>query len=253
VNSSNDEKSGKAIRNPQRGPVFISIGIIILGIFLMFLPGIIGMDGFHGGFALAFFGGFVVIVGIICIVFFARLARLFDNIMKNENILIHWIYTRDDWQKYTEEEHKADTKDKRNLFFLVAVISVIVGIILWAMHPGDALIVFFIIAGLIAVIGLTAFLSILAPYRSNKKNPGEVYITKDGAYLARRLHIWKGLGTRLEGVAYEVGTQSLPRIVIAYSSINTTMRNSYTLRIPVPRGQEQTAQNIVEQIRASQR
>ena len=241
------------ISNPERRTAFACSGIIILGIVMIFLPGIIGMDGFNGGFALSFLGGFVAIIGIICVVVFARMARLFDNIMKKENILVHWSYSQDDWKQYTEEEHREDARDKRNLFFLVAAISVVVGIIMWAMHPDDGVIVLIIILGIIAIVGLTAFLSILSPYRWNKKHLGDVYIAKDGAYLNRRLHIWKGLGTQLEGVTYEEGKQALARINIAYSSINTTMRNSYTARIPVPRGQEETAKNIVEQIQESQK
>ncbi len=70
-----------------------------------------------------------------------------------------------------------------------------VGVILFAMYPHDALLDICIILGIIAIIGLTAFLSIQSPYRWNKKHLGEVYIAKDGAYLNRRLHIWRGLGT----------------------------------------------------------
>jgi hypothetical protein len=253
VINDNNEKSDTNLSNPERRTAFACSGIIILGIVMIFLPGILGMDGFNGGFALAFLGGFVCIIGIICVFVFARLARLFDSIMKKENILVHWTYSQDDWKRYTEEEHKEDARNKRNLFLLVAAISVVVGIIMWAMHPDDAGVIIIIILGIIAVIGLTAFLSILSPYRWNKKHLGDVYITRDGAYLNRRLHVWKGLGTKLEGVTFEAGKQSLPRINIEYSSINTTMRNYYTARIPVPLGQEEVAQNIVEQIQDSQK
>jgi len=55
--------------------------------------------------------------------------------------------------------------------------------IMWAIYPHDGLLIFFIILGIIVVIGLTAFLSALSPYRWNKKHLGEVYIAKDGAIL----------------------------------------------------------------------
>jgi NADH:ubiquinone oxidoreductase subunit 3 (subunit A) len=218
---------------------------------MIFLPGIIGMEGFNGGFALSFFGGFVVIVGIITVIVFARLASLFDSIMTKENILVHWTYSPDEWKQYTEEEHKEDKTDKRRLFLLVAVISVIVGIILCVIYPHDLLLNICIILGIIAVIGLTAYLSQRSVYRWNKKYLGEVYIAKDGAYLNRRLHIWKGLSTRLVRASYEVGKHSLPRIIFEYSSQNLATRNYYAARIPVPLGQEEIAQKIVEQIQAS--
>lgn len=217
---------------------------------MMFLPGIIGMDGFNGGFALAFFGGFVVIVGIISVVVFARLARLSDSILKKENILAHWTYSLAEWQQYIEEEHIQDSSDKRNLFIMVAVIAVLVGLVMLVIHPDNPLLIFYIIFGLIVVIGLAAYLSSIAPYQWNKKHLGEVYIARDGTYINRKLHIWKGLGTALVSAEYEAGKYSLPRINIEYSSPNGTMRNYYTARIPVPRGQEEIAEKIVTRIQA---
>ena len=239
------------ISNPQRRTALACTGIIVLGIVMIFLPGVIGMDGFNGGLALSFFGGFVVIVGIISVIVFARQARLFNTILQKENILVHWTYSPEEWQKYTEEEHKEDKTDKRRLFLLVAAISVVVGIILWAIYPHDALLDVCIILGIIAVIGLTAYLSVLLPYRWNKQHLGEAYIAKDGAYLNGRLHIWRGLSTRLLRATYEEGNHSLPRINIEYSSQNLATRNYYKARIPVPQGQEEAALAIVVNIQAS--
>lgn len=245
------EDGMEKIKNPYWHTAIACTSIIVLGIVMIFLPGIIGLEGFNGGFALSFLGGFVVIIGIITVIIVAHLARLFDNILKKENILVHWTYTPEDWKQYTEEEHKEDKTDKGRLFIVVAVIAVIVGIIMCFIFPDDILLNICIILGIIAVIGLTAFLSQLAAYRWNKKYLGEVYITLDGAYFNRRLHIWKGLTTKLDGATYEVGKQSLPRVTFLYSSQNMAVRNAYAARIPVPRGQEEAARNIVTQVRAA--
>ena len=237
--------------NPYPHSTLVCLAIIILGIVMIFLPGIIGMDGFNGGFALAFFGVFVIIVGIISLFFFNRFARLSGSILKKENIIAHWTYSPGEWQQYIEEEHSEDKTDKRHLFIMVAVISVVVGIVMLIIYPGDPLLIFYIIFGIIAVIGLTAYLSIVAVYSGNKKQAGDVYIARDGASLSGRLHIWRGLGTRLMGARYEEGKHSLPRIIVQYSPANLA-RNYYTARIPVPRGQEETAQSIVAQIQGSQ-
>ena len=239
------------INNPHRRIALACTGIVVLGIIMIFLPGIAGMDAFKGGLALSFFGGFVVIVGVIAVIMFARLARLFDSILKKENILAHWTYSPDEWKQYTEEEHKEDKADKRSLFLLVAAISIVVGSILWVIYPDDLLLDICTILGIIAVIGLAAYLSQLSAYRRNEKHLGEVYIAKDGAYLNRQLHIWKGLSTRLVDATYEGGSYSLPKVKIQYSSQNLATRNYHTARIPVPHGQEKIAQRIVAQIQAS--
>jgi hypothetical protein len=239
-----------SISNPHRPAAFFCISIIILGIVMIFLPGIIGMDGMDGGYALSFFGIFVGIVGIITVIFVFRLAAVFDNILKKENILVHWTYTPEEWRQYTEEEHQDDKTDKRRLFLLVAGIAVIVGIIMCLMFPEDIMLNIYIILGIIAMIGITAFLSQLSAYRWNQKRLGDVYISRDGAYLNHRLHIWKGLTTKLEAASYEEGEKSLGRLIFEYTSQNFLNRNHYSARIPVPHGQESAAQNIAEQIKA---
>jgi len=81
------------IINPQRRTALACTSIIILGLFVVFLPAILHMDMMKNGFGFSFIGGFVVIIGIIIIIVFGRLAGLFDNIMKPENILAHWTYS----------------------------------------------------------------------------------------------------------------------------------------------------------------
>jgi len=235
------------IKPPYRHTAFYCSSIILLGIVMIFLPGIIGLDGFNGGFALSFLGFFVAIIGIITVIIFARFARLAEAILQKQNILAHWTYTPEEWKTYTEEEHTDDSSDKRALFLLVAIIAVVVGIGMGLVYR-DFLLIFYIIAGIIAVIGLTAYLSTVMPYHWNRTHLGDVYIAKDGVYLNRRLHFWKGLSARLRKISYEEGKHSLPRMIIEYSSTNLLTANYYTARIPVPHGQEEAARRIVNEL-----
>ncbi len=110
------------ISNPYRRTVIACTGIIVLGLFVIFLPGIFHLDMMQTGFGISFLGVFVVIVEIISVIVFARLSRLFNTILQKENILVHWTYSPKEWQQYTEEEHKEDKADKGRLFLLVAAI-----------------------------------------------------------------------------------------------------------------------------------
>jgi hypothetical protein len=171
--------------------------------------------------------------------------------LRKENILAHWTYSVEEWRNYAAEEHAADKKDKWRLFLLAVVISIIVSIVIWVIYPREVILTICIILGMIVYIGLTADFSKLAPYLWNKHTQGEAYVTKDGAFLDSRLLIWHGPGTRLMRATYEEGKQSLPELKIEYSSQNLTARNHYSARIPVPRGQEETARTIVARIQAS--
>jgi hypothetical protein len=237
--------------NPPRLTALIWGGIMVIGLFVIFLPGIVGMDGFNGGFALSFLGTFIAMVGLIALVIYIRMAVILDRITTKENVLAYWKYTPEEWKQYTEQEHKDDTLGRRNLFFMVAIISLFVGIVFWLVVRDHPLVIICIVLGIIAITGITAWASGLANYRNNKRNLGEVYIALDGAYLNRQVHIWKGIGNKLEDIIYDEISQAQPRIIIDYSSPSRNGRDSYSARMPEPPGQEEQAQRIVAEITAA--
>jgi hypothetical protein len=233
--------------NPPRRTALIWTGIIIVGIIVIFIPGFTGMDGFNGGFALSVGGGFIAMMGIIAAVIYFRLASSLDRITRKENILAHWTYSPEEWRRYTEKEHKEDAAGRRGLFILIAVIAIIVGIIFYAIVRDNPLVIVLTVLGIIAIARLSAYFSTLANYRNNKKHLGETYMALDGVYLNRQIHIWKGIGNRLEEIAFD-DKENSPRIIITYSSPGTHSRNTYTIRVPVPPEEAAAAQSIVEQI-----
>lgn len=237
--------------NPSRRTALIWGGIMVVGLFVIFLPGIIGLDGFGGGFALSILGGFIAMVAIIAMVIYLQMAGILDRITKKENVLVYWKYTPEEWKIYTEQEHEEDATDRRKLFFMVAVIAFIVGIIFMMIKRENYLLIACIIVGIIAITGIAAWSSTLANYMNNKRRLGEVYIALDGAYLNRQVHIWKGIGNKLEAITFEKDEHEQPRIKIGYSSPGRNSRNFYTARIPVPPGQEELAQRVVADITAA--
>jgi amino acid transporter len=237
--------------NPPRRSALIWTAIIVVGIFIVFFPNMIGMDGFNGGFALSCLGGFIAMIGIIAAIIYFNLAKSLDRITQKENVLAHWNYSAHEWQKYTEVEHQEDSSMRKNLFLMITAISVVVGFLFWVVVRENPGIIFLLVLGIIAITGFTAWITGLTNYRNNKRNLGEVFIALDGAYLNHQVHIWKGLGNKLEEIAFESQYREQPRIRIEYSSPSRGGRNSYTARIPVPPGQEDLAQMIVDKITAA--
>jgi hypothetical protein len=234
--------------NIARRTARIWIAISLAATVLIFVPVIVGMDGFKGGYALSFLAGFLAIVGIVAAIIYFQLAKRIDNLTREENILAHWTYSPEQWQEYTEHEFIEDSTEKRNLFFVISGISVIVGMGLWLAFRVDGLLIACIIAGIILMVGITALITGWYNHYQNRKQVGEAFITRDGANLNRQIHIWKGIGTRLENIVYEDPKQSMALIKIEYSARGKTQRNCYTARIPVPPGQEETARKAVIEI-----
>jgi hypothetical protein len=237
--------------NPARRTAFIWTGIILVGIIIIFIPSLTGMDGFNGGFALSFLGGFISLIGLIAAIIYFRMAGILDKTVKKENILVHWTYAPEEWKTYTKTEHKEDTSTRKGLFLMVLVISALVCGVMAAVVRDDYLIFFLIFLGIVAITGITALATGWSNYRNNQARLGEVYITLDGLYLNKQLHVWKGLGNSLEAIAFEEEYRAQPRIKVDYSSPARTGRNYYTARVPVPPGQEEVARKIVAEIAAA--
>ena len=223
-------------------------GVTGLGLVIIFIPRIIGLEGFKGGFALSLLGGFMAFAGLIATLIFLRLAVYLGRITNKKNLLAHWTYTREEWKDYTEKEHVGDVAAGKSTFIIIAVITVLIGLIFWVIERDNPLVIAFIVLGIIAVSGLAAYISNRTNRNQNRKYLGEAYISLDGAYLNRQIHLWRGLGNHLETAAYDDSLPSGPRMVFNYSSPSRGELYHSTARIPVPPGQEEEARNIVARI-----
>jgi len=214
--------------NPPRRSALIWASVGLVGVLAIFAPGVLGIDGFDGGFAMQVMGLFVGIAGLTGAIIYNKLARAVDGMLKEKNLLAHWTYTPEEWRRYTEKEYAEDSKARKGLFIMITVISLIIGLGWWIFTREYPLLIFSVIFGIIALTGLTAYLTAASNYRRNRKFLGEVYITLDGVYLNRQIHIWKGIGTSLEKAVYEEGTRIQP------VSVSSTPPPAATAGIIIP-------------------
>jgi hypothetical protein len=228
--------------NTAKRTLYIWIGLTIAFVFGIFAPSMFGMDGFNGGFALSFFFIFLTIIGVIVIVMYWGRARAAGSILRSENMLVHWRYTPGEWQDYTEEDYRMDTRDKWELYRLVMVITAVVTIGFWLFHHDSGVLMIGFFFGLAALLSGVIVLTTGYDRRQNRKYQGEVLITRDGAYVGRKLHLWRGWGATLDHVKYDEADRLL---LITYSMPSRTGRNSATVRVQVPAGQEQLARQVI--------
>ena len=228
--------------NPQRRTAIICWIITALLTFAIFAPAIFGMDGMNGGYAISFISIVAAITSLVVAIMYQGRAGALDRILKGENRLAHWKYDPAEWQSYAEKEYAREKQDKRNLFYLVAVISLVVGVGFTIAHPDGGWVVLWVLGGLLVLIAFVAFSTTRYNYWMNKKYRGEAYITPEGVYLNRMLHLWRGWGASLEDVSYNEKEKFL---AFQYSTPNRNGRSDYTLRVPVPTGKEDEARRVL--------
>ncbi len=229
--------------NPPMQTAIAWAVITVLSIFGIFAPEIFGIEGFDGGFAISFVCIFLAIIGIIVMVIYSGRARLLNRILSGENILAHWTYSPEEWRQYTEEEYKEEKQSKKGLAVLISAIALLMGIVFFLADNENGIWVLVVMLALIAIIAFTAWFTSWYNYRQNKKYLGETYITDDAVYINRQLHTWRGLGAMLDSVNLTKDkSQQLLRFV--YSAPTRTGMQEYKVNVPVPRGQEGSAENI---------
>jgi predicted nucleic acid-binding Zn ribbon protein len=228
--------------NPQRRTAIICWIVTALLIFAIFAPSIFGMDGFNGGYAISFISLVAAITSLVVAVMYQGRARALDRILNGETLLAHWKYDPAEWQGYAEKEYKRQRTDKRNLFYLVAVISLVVGVIFTITHRDGGWVVLEVLGGLLVLILIVIELTTRYDYMMNRKYVGEAYISPDGVYLNRMLHLFRGWGASLDDVSYDEVEKFL---AFCYSTPNRTGRADYTVRVPVPDGKEDEARRVI--------
>jgi hypothetical protein len=231
--------------NPQKKVAIWALVAALIGLFLMFGPvGFGWMDGFGGGFALAAFGLLIMIAGITTAVLFFRLAKSYDRILSNKNLLARWTYSDAEWKAFTEADYKIDRKNRWMLVGIISAFAIFFGILFAIMDREAGIYVLFVMLGLIVLVSITAFLTSQQNYRRNVRHKGETLIASDGIILNGQLHAWNVIGSKLDRVDYMEETP--PMIEFEYSAVSRSGRDSYTVRVPVPSGQGNSARDIVQ-------
>lgn len=218
-------------KNRQMRTAFVFLGLSIVSVVLIFVPSIIGMDGMNGGFALSFIAIFLSITFMITSVVFFIMAKKFSAAINDDNIILHWVYEKSEWMKFSKTEFVSQKKEKLSLFILITVISFAV-LATFSIVVRDSwpimIILFFALSGILA---FAAFIAPKIQYANFKKTIPEVYVAPGCAYFTGEFHCWSILGAALEDV--ELDDKNM-NIRITYSYPARYSRSQATLRIPLP-------------------
>jgi hypothetical protein len=230
--------------NPERRTLIVCFIIFVAAVVAAIWPFVAGMNMMQAGYALTCLAGFMALLALVAAVIFWARASAWDRLAQGQDVLAHWMYDEQEWQAYSQVEFAEDSVDKRNLWLVVAGIALLVGVIFFLADRQGGGVVLLVMLGLIGVTAALAFGMPRLALARNRRLQGEAVISPNAVWLSGTLHTWKGWGAKLESVRLREGTPTILEIV--YSTPNRTGRQDTTVRVPVPRGQEKTAQRVVE-------
>ena len=215
---------------------------------LIFIPETVGIDGFDGGFAISLVSLFVTVTGALAGLMFLGSASKLDLLLRGEGVLAHWVYNPDFWAEFTCKEYLQEKSEKKGLFLIVSAFALFFGFLFWILDSEAGFWVFIVMLG---VTGLCFAAWQLSSYSNQRNNTAggvkEVYISKEAIYLNNKFYTWKAPLTHFRSVTQEIN-RGVPVLVFRYTVYSRTGPQTYTTRLPVPPGQEQTAQRVIEQV-----
>ncbi|MBA4418982.1 MAG: hypothetical protein C0392_13915 [Syntrophus sp. (in: bacteria)] len=219
------------------------LAILLTGLSGIAVPIIYDIPGMSGGFALFFVGGFVAISGIVTMAVFGFQLRALKRMLTGVGVLAHWTYPPAEWNLFTEAEFRELKGENFQKWLLIAVITLVVGVgFMVIMRDKASVQVFVFLLGLIVFLAFIAWFVPRMSYRRNQREPGEVFITNTGLCINGAVHTWNLLDATLDSV--ELTADSM-MIIFVYSYFVRYGRESATVRVPVPMGQESKARDVV--------
>ena len=236
-------------QNPPKRTATAWFIIAISAAVMIFIPELVGIDGFEGGFAISFVSLVVAITAVIVGAMYLGWARQVDQIFRGEGILVHWVYPAEFWAQYTKIEYEEEKSEKKGLFLIVSGFALFFGILFWVFDEEAGFIVFLVMLGL---IGLVAFAWQFSAWSTYRHNSGvgikEVYITQNAVYLNKRLYTWKAPFTEFKKVTF-AENRKMPLLVFTFTgSSGRAGTQTYNIRVPIPYGQEEVAKELARQI-----
>ena len=234
--------------NPLRRTVNIWLLITVAAVVMFFVPGLLGIDGFEGGFAISLASILGAIIGIIVVLVYRGLASRLDAILRGEGVLAKWSYTPEQWARYTEKEFGLEKEEAMPKFYIVTIIAIIVGVAFYIFDPEGGIFVLGAMIALIAIIGFTAWASTRYMHGQNRRGIPASIIARNGVYLNRRLYYWDYLGTSLEKVVSK-DEEGMAMLHFVTWAPTMTLGQTWDIRVPIPPGEEAKAEEIATQLK----
>ena len=217
--------------------------IAVVGVAVTVAPFVWGESVGMGRYALALLGPLATGTALSVIPLYRARQRVAAAVDDESQLLARWEVPVDEWAAWVIEDAGRERRSKWHLFCIVAMFSVAIGGFFAWMDPKGGPWVLGVLLGLCAVIAVVVVLGTRHQQRRRQKGPREVRIGFDGLRLGEELHVWKGFGARLEGV--ELGVGQPPFIEIAYSTRAKNQRQINSVRVPIPRGGDAAAAEVV--------
>jgi len=243
-------------RNPEIAGFIVACALIALGLALVIVPALAGVDMMSAGYALRFIGVFVALCGLVVLWFYGRRYAIMARILAGHDVIARWQYAPGDAKIHAEKELRERWQQNRAVFLVMAALFIIIGlpvlIIPILKDPDEVgLIILAIYLGVIPLIGLFAWGAPRAAYRrALRAGSDEVIVSAEGIYLRGALETWREPFSDLKSVRLDHDAKG-SRLIFEIRNLTRLGVIHYatrTVHAPVPPDQLAAAERGVSRL-----
>lgn len=148
--------------------------------------------------------------------------------------MVHWTFDDEMWKEYTRKEYAEEISEKKGLFVIVSVFALFFGFLFWFLDNEAGFFVFLVMLGLIGLVGFAWRFSAWYYREQNERGVKEAYT-------------WRLFSANLLGVEIK-NSGGLSFLKFSYTAFTVPGPQTYTIRVPIPTGQEEVAKTIIQQL-----
>ena len=245
-------------RNTEMTGTWTGLALLLIGVVLMLLPLLAGMDMMDAGYALQCLGLFVALTGAVTATLFGYRAARLKSMFRGEKLLAHWVYTEPQVKAQAERDLQAARRRNGPLLLLIGgfFVACTVLMVIYGYLSGEGANMPGFVAIMAAAFVVIAAFGIGMPfvqYRRARTSSHEALIAENGLYINGALHTWNAPLALLDGVSLEEEPPAA-RIVFYLRSLSRASADayeSYTVEVPVPAGEEDQAREITAHFQQS--
>lgn len=229
------------IQNPLKLNIIFSVVVAVLGVLVVFVPGMVADIGRYQ-FYCNYFGIIMFIFGAGFAIYYFKNYKNFNQFIQNDEKKIRWDYDDALYQGFMGELNSIQAKaDKKKYYMLLGVI-VVLSVVLYIMLPQESKMMG-ISFGVFFLILATAFVLVL-PYSFRIRSGSKPYcsiVTEDQALIMGRYHHWTNAKAKVK--EHDNGQRVYRVLAINYESFTSNGKMFKEWNALLPDESPETIQN----------
>lgn len=180
----------KDIQNPLKLNIIFSVVVAVLGVLVVFVPGLVADIGRYQ-FYCNYFGIIMIAFGIGFTFYYVKGYKDFDRFMAEDAEKIRWDYDETLYKGFVGELNAIQAKADKKKYYMLLAIVVVLSVALYVMLPQESKMMG-IVFGIFFFVLATIFVMVL-PYSFRLRSDSKPYcsVVSDGqAFIMGRYHHW---------------------------------------------------------------